>query len=280
MDLKRFRTKSVIVTAEQWFPGKAIEGVEVEFDANQPAPDVVARVRTHSGLMRIQPGEWIITSTGGGKWPYTPEAFEEMYEPVETSSVEPTDLDGYIPDFEMRRFMSSVVGNPIIAAESIPEKLELSEQHFPRHSAAETLQQIQEIIQASVAGNPLVTVEKIPEWLVGFLIASKSADDERLAEIKSLTRELWLANEKLRAGGAVEEEDAPVFSTYAQLDAAVDEIAEAAREYEEFKKKETEGLLIGGSEGQVLDSTGEYRDATADELAEAARDYDAWRSKT
>jgi hypothetical protein len=141
------------------------------------------------------------------------------------------------------------------------------------------LQQIQHIIQTLASGNPLVTVEKIPEWLAGFIVASRAGDEERLAEIKRLTRELWLANEKLRAGGSVEEGDAPVFSTYAQLDAAVDEIAEAAREYEEFKKKEAEDLPVGGgSEGQVLDAIScEYRDATADELAEAARDYERFR---
>jgi hypothetical protein len=106
------------------------------------------------------------------------------------------------------------------------------------------LKQIQHIIQTEAAGNPLVTVEKIPEWLTNYFATVRAADDVTLGQIKSLTRELWLANEKLRAGGSVE------------------------------------GLPVGASEGQVLDSTGEYRDATTDEIAEAARDYDAWRSKT
>ncbi len=96
-----------------------------------------------------------------------------------------------------------------------------------------TLKLIQQVIQTCVAGNPLVTVEEIPKWLFGFLTAAKAFDDERLGEIKRLTKELREAREKLGVE-VIEAEGLPVATMgYSEFD---EEIAEAARDYERVKK--------------------------------------------
>jgi hypothetical protein len=93
--MPRFRKRPVIISAEQWFPGKDVEGVEMHQPpavgwladgcgggsvADQdPYPAVV----TLEGLMRVSDGDWIITGVKGEKYPCKDEIFRATYEPAE-----------------------------------------------------------------------------------------------------------------------------------------------------------------------------------------------------
>jgi hypothetical protein len=79
----KFRKKPVVVDAEQWEPGKRVEGV-----CNCAACfDVYGYYRTHvhtlEGVHVISPGDWIITGVKGEKYPCKPDIFEMTYEPAE-----------------------------------------------------------------------------------------------------------------------------------------------------------------------------------------------------
>lgn len=76
----KYRKKPIIIEAEQWFPGKKIEGVgNVE---GGKGPDF-AFVNTLEGIMTVKPGDYIITGFKGEKYPCKPDIFEATYEKVE-----------------------------------------------------------------------------------------------------------------------------------------------------------------------------------------------------
>jgi hypothetical protein len=90
MDVKLFTKRAVIVAAEQWFPGKKIDGVDEYYDPDPTGHDPsYPVVRTPNGPVRIEPGEWIITGILGECYPCKPEIFEATYERVEPESPEP-----------------------------------------------------------------------------------------------------------------------------------------------------------------------------------------------
>lgn len=76
----RFRKKPVEVEAQQFWPDK------------KPWPDGVTAapplnperyvILTLEGIMRVSPGDWIITGVKGEKYPCKPDIFEQTYEPV------------------------------------------------------------------------------------------------------------------------------------------------------------------------------------------------------
>lgn len=76
-----FRKKSVVVNAEQWFPGREIAGViEVPYtDGDMRFP---AKVKTLEGYHGVEAGDWIITGIAGEKYPCKPDIFEQTYELV------------------------------------------------------------------------------------------------------------------------------------------------------------------------------------------------------
>lgn len=81
MAVTKFRMKPVVVTAEQWFSDKEVEGVtDLVPDLGLVANPVVY---TPNGPVRIEPGEWIITDVAGERYPCRPEIFETMYEPAD-----------------------------------------------------------------------------------------------------------------------------------------------------------------------------------------------------
>jgi hypothetical protein len=78
----KFRKKPVIIEAEQWFPGKRIDGVVLSGnpdDLREQIPVVV----TLEGAMRVSSGDWIITGVAGERYPCKPQIFEATYEAVD-----------------------------------------------------------------------------------------------------------------------------------------------------------------------------------------------------
>lgn len=74
----KYRKKPIIVEAEQWFPGKEIEGVCFvhSVTSNYPIPIV----RTLEGSLLVDEGDYIITGIEGEKYPCSPDIFEKTYE--------------------------------------------------------------------------------------------------------------------------------------------------------------------------------------------------------
>jgi len=79
--MPRFRKKPIEIEAEQWFPGKQVAGV-VERD-NTNYHHAGHFVETLEGLMKVSPGDWIITGVKGEKYPCKPDIFAATYELVE-----------------------------------------------------------------------------------------------------------------------------------------------------------------------------------------------------
>lgn len=92
MPVPMFRKRPLIVTADQWFPGTVIPGVEFPAPAADLAklaamgersdPDRTALIRTLEGPFVVWPGDWILTGVKGEKWPVKPDIFALSYTPV------------------------------------------------------------------------------------------------------------------------------------------------------------------------------------------------------
>lgn len=80
----KFRKKPVVIEAEQWFPGKVVDGV-IESPVLEPTADNLrgcyGQIKTLEGWMTCIPGDWIITGVKGEKYPCKPDIFEMTYEP-------------------------------------------------------------------------------------------------------------------------------------------------------------------------------------------------------
>ena len=79
--MAKFRQKPVVVEAEQWWPGKSVDGVHDEQDDH-----LVGRIAffdTHAGPNVVRPGDWIITGVAGERYPCRADLFELTYETVE-----------------------------------------------------------------------------------------------------------------------------------------------------------------------------------------------------
>lgn len=87
----KYRKKPVVIEAEQWFPGKKVDGViEKKFvqsghwsDRFNDHADVY--IETLEGKLGVSPGDWIITGIQGERYPCKPDIFEKTYEPVKES---------------------------------------------------------------------------------------------------------------------------------------------------------------------------------------------------
>jgi hypothetical protein len=78
--MAKFRKKPVVVEAEQWFPGKDIEGVHEPIDAEVPMHFVKT---AHNQIVYLQSGDWVIREPEGrGYYPCKPDIFEATYDPV------------------------------------------------------------------------------------------------------------------------------------------------------------------------------------------------------
>lgn len=85
--MPRFRKRPVVIEAEQWFPGKPVEGVEPVSDGgvNEQGMGFEAYgvVQTLEGPHIAKPGDWIITGVKGERYPCKPDIFALTYEPVD-----------------------------------------------------------------------------------------------------------------------------------------------------------------------------------------------------
>lgn len=72
----KFRKKPVVIEATQWFK----MGDHPAVEGHDPREGFVP---TLEGLMRVVPGDWIITGVQGEHYPCKPDIFEATYERVE-----------------------------------------------------------------------------------------------------------------------------------------------------------------------------------------------------
>lgn len=81
----KFRKKPVVIEAEQWWPGKQIEGVVTPMSRDYPLPPdpMHGTIKTLEGDHIVSPGDWIVTGVKKEKYPVKPDIFEQTYEKVE-----------------------------------------------------------------------------------------------------------------------------------------------------------------------------------------------------
>jgi len=78
--MPKFRKRPVVSEAEQWWPGKRVEGVCQTKDA--PGIDYLQpRVQTLEGVLYISPGDWSGKGVQGGYYPVKDDIFRATYEP-------------------------------------------------------------------------------------------------------------------------------------------------------------------------------------------------------
>jgi hypothetical protein len=83
----KFRRKPQVVDAEQWFPGRQVDGVFFhdthpgkhthEFDGK--TGNYCFNVGTKTQV--IQPGDWIVMEESGARYPLQSQFFDATYEP-------------------------------------------------------------------------------------------------------------------------------------------------------------------------------------------------------
>lgn len=77
--MPKYRKRPVVVEAEQWFPGKEVNGV------NKPEDELPGYyVKTaHMQIVFLEPGDWVIAEPDGrGFYPCKDDIFRATYEPV------------------------------------------------------------------------------------------------------------------------------------------------------------------------------------------------------
>ena len=79
----KFRKKPIVIEAEQWFPGKEIEGVFTEYREVIGCQIPFMCVYTLEGKMDVKVGDWIITGIECEKYPCRDSIFRATYEPVD-----------------------------------------------------------------------------------------------------------------------------------------------------------------------------------------------------
>ncbi len=82
----KYRKRPVVIEAEQWFPGRPVDGVR-EIETGDPFTKIVGQVDTLEGVMTVIPGDWIITGVKGEKYPCKPDIFALTYEPLEVDAL-------------------------------------------------------------------------------------------------------------------------------------------------------------------------------------------------
>lgn len=73
--MAKYRKRPIVVDAEQWQPGKFVEGV-VEYTG-------YGLIKTTEGRMLVRPGDWIIVGVAGEHYPCRDDIFQQTYETVE-----------------------------------------------------------------------------------------------------------------------------------------------------------------------------------------------------
>lgn len=79
--MAKYRKRPIVVEAEQWWPGKEIEGVFViEPQTREPG---WAYVKTRGGNLTVYPGDWVIRNSEGELHLCNPDVFGAIYEEIE-----------------------------------------------------------------------------------------------------------------------------------------------------------------------------------------------------
>ena len=83
--MMKFKKRPIIIEAEQWFPGKVVQGVYFLHpqESRNGLPSYSHWVDTLEGRLAVSPGDWIITGIKGNQYPCKPDIFEATYEKVE-----------------------------------------------------------------------------------------------------------------------------------------------------------------------------------------------------
>jgi len=75
--MPHFRKRPVIISAEQWFPGKNIDGMFYDATLDRWL------IPTLEGPHTVSPGDWIITGVKGEKYACKPDIFAQTYDQVD-----------------------------------------------------------------------------------------------------------------------------------------------------------------------------------------------------
>jgi len=79
--MPRYRKKPIIVEAERFVPGEHTPKGVKRGDTMETMDQW--QIHTRQGWVRVRPGDWIITTPDGERYPCAPDVFEQTYEPVE-----------------------------------------------------------------------------------------------------------------------------------------------------------------------------------------------------
>ena len=75
-----------MIDAEQWFPGKHMQGVE-EYESGRHDHPIIGRIKTleksSDGFDYVMPGDWIATGVKREHWVIKEDIFALTYERVE-----------------------------------------------------------------------------------------------------------------------------------------------------------------------------------------------------
>lgn len=93
--MPKFQKKPVVISAEQWFPGKEVGGVEFPIPEDKASTLAKDRFNLHEsgwcatleGGHVVSPGDWIITGVKGERYPCKPDIFAQTYESVADEAV-------------------------------------------------------------------------------------------------------------------------------------------------------------------------------------------------
>lgn len=80
--MSKFRMKPIVVEAEQWFPGKDIDGVIPENYLTEIGGPMVALALTPNGHEQVLPDDWVIMGINGERYVCKHNLFEKIFEPV------------------------------------------------------------------------------------------------------------------------------------------------------------------------------------------------------
>ena len=90
--MAKFRKKPVVIEAWQWDEShETLESIGCQhsgYEGHVDRPDECKclSIETLEGVMRVQPGDWIIKGVNGEFYPCKPDIFEKTYEPVSEGS--------------------------------------------------------------------------------------------------------------------------------------------------------------------------------------------------
>jgi hypothetical protein len=261
----KYVKKRIEVEAEQWFPGREVEGVDEFYDPNPSDHDApYPIVRTPNGPVRIEPGEWIITGAAGEKYPCKAHIFEQTYEPASAPASEVSfSVDPGEPFYSVVRY-NKATGTIVGMREATPEEVASIKEKELRHSlrlgelsqarfvAESKLQLACDVVSAMVEGSPKVVPRELPRWLASFLATSRQIDAERGAVIRALTRELQVAREKLGEEVTVVMTSGAQASTALFADVTVEELKVDPKESVEQLDAHATAKYGGSEPGQAV----------------------------